>query len=124
MPYILPVAQRIEYIQRDFETAWTRLALLPDVPELKPGGGNFMFAYLAMILLEVACRLCKADAKGQLLKDFFDRLDQRDKRYFVELPAGIKRGPDFHGGEFTIPTNPRLAGPQLLPVLFDVIRNG
>jgi hypothetical protein len=47
-----------------------------------------MFGKQVMILLELACRLCKSDHSA--LRDFSSEIEKRDSRYFSSLPAQVK----------------------------------
>ncbi len=97
----------------DFEQTWNLLAARQN----ERGGGNFMFALLAMILLEFACRVCRKDATGQALRDFSDELQKLEPRYFTTITNLQVRTK-----EFTLPGQ----SPQssLLALMFDLIRNG
>jgi hypothetical protein len=72
------------FIIGDFEAAW-------DAPVARAvehaGGGNFMFALLAMILLEFACRVCAKDNTNAKLSDFSHALGKIEPRYFTPLPG-------------------------------------
>ncbi len=114
----LPVATIVDFIIGDFERAWDALASTPG----SINRGNFLFARQAMILLEVACRLCFSDKTGQALKDLSQQLEQRDSRYFTELP-----GTCWSAGsqpEFFLPSMGPNPATELIAALFDLIRNG
>src|ERR1043166_6026635 len=103
-----------DYIVGDFEGAWYALASRPGK---NLGGGNFLFALLAMILLEFACRRCAQDPTGAKLLSVGTALRRIDQRYFATLPGECQpsRG-------FKLPgVNPER---HLLGWLFDLIRNG
>jgi hypothetical protein len=110
------------FITRDSESAWDSMAReAADRGEPLPGGGNFMFARQAMTLLELAARVCRADATGARLRRLSEELARIEPRYFAELPADV---PGPNGDEFDLPSigaNPRR---ELLRLLFDLIRNG
>jgi hypothetical protein len=111
----LPPSTIVDFIVSDFEGAWDALASV----ERKVGRGNFLFARQAMILLEVACRLCQSDASGAALREFSLALVARDGRYFAALPGSCCRP-----GEFRLPTLVEEPGAELIAALFDLIRNG
>jgi hypothetical protein len=97
----------------DFEAAWGAL-----IARKRPiARGNFMFALMAMILLEFACRICAKDKSGKKLGDLTAELARIEPHYFTKLP-----GPCGSTGEFNLP------GPHpessLLGMMFDLIRNG
>jgi hypothetical protein len=109
-----PAETIFQYIVGDFESAWDALVSRKGRPD---GGGNFMFALLAMILLEFACRVCAKDKTGTKLANLIGALKNIEKRYFTPLP-----GTWGNTSEFTLPG----ANPQnhLLGMMFDLIRNG
>jgi len=112
----LPVASLVELIIGDFRDAWDALAA-------RQGSlhrGNFLFARQAMTLLEVACRLCHSDVKGEALQEFSRELAQRDKRYFTPLPGPC----GTYGPEFYLPSQSSGPPSELIFALFDLIRNG
>ena len=115
----LPVERIVGLIIGDFEDTWEALAAKSD-PNLHRG--NFLFALLAVILLEVACRLCHSDSKDQALSRFSDELEKRDSRYFTEFPGSCwsPRDPP----EFYLPSRGPNQESQLIAALFDLIRNG
>jgi hypothetical protein len=112
----LPVATLVDFIVGDFEAAWGALVIDP-----KPGHrGNFFFGLQAVVLLEVASRLCASDASGMALSDFSSQLHGREPRYFTALPGACVS----QSSEFTLPfLGPDPSG-QLIAALFDLIRNG
>jgi hypothetical protein len=105
------------FIIGDFETAWNAVA---SSPSSSGSRGNFMFAMQAMILLELACRLCKSDHSA--LRDFSLEIEKRDPRYFCSLPAQVELQ------HFPFPTrsgvDPSSPHQHILAVIFDLIRNG
>ena len=109
-----------DFIIGDFEAAWDALASDP-----QPGHrGNFLFARQALTLLEVACRLCKADASGQALVLLSADLHTRDKRYFTLLP-GVCWSPSQRTRQaFELPSHGPDPDNQLIAALFNLIRNG
>ena len=112
----LPPSQVIDFIIGDFEAAWNGLAADP-----APGNrGNFLFALQAVVLLEVASRLCASDSTGAALRDLSAQLEARDPRYFAALPGACSGG----FSEFALPSSGPNPSGQLLAVLFDLIRNG
>lgn len=123
----LPAERLFEFITRDFESAWDSMARQPE--EL-PGGGNFMFGRQAMMLLEWAARVCRADASGGAgagrstpsLNRLSQELAQLDRRYFTELPAVFPKRTSER--EFTLPSVGPSPDRELLLLLFDLIRNG
>jgi hypothetical protein len=112
----------LDFIIGDFESAWNAIN-----SGIWPSGGNFLFAHQAMVLLEVACRICNPNQSGQApsgqaLKDFSNCLAQRDLRYFTELPDTC-RSPDSRR-EFELPSQGSNRHSELIAALFDLIRNG
>jgi hypothetical protein len=108
------------FITRDLESAWNAMARESEPGALR-GGGNFMFARQAMTLLELACRVCRADTTGSMLRGFSEELARIELRYFTELPADVRGpGPD----EFDLPSITSNPKRDLLRLLFDLIRNG
>lgn len=97
-----------------FQTGESRALSDPINP---PGGGNFMFALLSMILLEFACRVCARDKTGVALQELTKILQKRERPYFTPIPGTCNTT-----SEFTLPgTNPQS---HLLGMMFDLIRNG
>lgn len=80
-----------------------------------------MFARQAMSLLELACRVCKADTSGKMLQDLSVALHSRDPRYFTVLP-----GPCWHPKKrsFDLPSKGSLPDNELIAALFNLVRNG
>ena len=115
MGFDIPAVGLISFIVGDFEAAWDSLAANAKAENR----GNFMFALHSMVLLEVACRVCASDATGDALRAFSQQLATRDPRYFTALPGSCAKGPS----DFTLP---HLSDPvrELLPALFDLVRNG
>jgi hypothetical protein len=110
----LPASTIFQFIVDDFESAWGALVTRRG---RNAGGGNFMFALLSMILLELACRVCRADTSNKKLADLTNVVKRIEPRYFTQLP-----GPCARTSEFTLPgANP---GCDLLGMMFDLIRNG
>jgi len=110
----------IRYIIGDFESCWDALAALPGpLPR-----GNFLFARQAMTLLEVACRLCKADPTGNALQDFSNELSKKDQRYFTVFPHNCWKPSKRTAAAFDLPhlgTSPKQ---ELIAAMFNLIRNG
>jgi hypothetical protein len=112
----LPISTIVDFIIGDFEATWTALAADP-----RPGNrGNFLFALQAVVLVEVASRLCASDASGAALGEFSAQLVAREPRYFTPLPGACFGG----SSEFTLPYFGPNPSCQLLAALFDLIRNG
>lgn len=110
----LPDDVTLDFLIGDFESAWSAL----EKTSSDANRGNFMFALMAMVLLEVACRFCEDDPRN--LQRLKDELKGREPRYFTELPG---RCPDTTG--FTLPATSRARERrELLHFMFDVIRNG
>jgi hypothetical protein len=109
-------------ICNDFETAWDALAGLRGA-DLK-GGGNFMFARQAMVLLEWACRQCAVDQKGKALRDFGRALHAQRPAYFTRVPAPLNSTIDGEHGVRLPDFRSRPGRGPLLWLLWDVIRNG
>jgi hypothetical protein len=110
----------IELICGDFEDAWNALAASSDARYR----GNFLFGRQAMLLLEVACRLCAGSKAGDgdtnaPLEDLYRCLSGRDRRYFTPLCGTRPSQRDF-----ALPHGPDCRKADLLSVLFDLIRNG
>lgn len=109
-----PAETIVAFIVGDFESAWDAIV------DLKPnhrGGGNFMFALMAMILLEFACRVCSKDPTHQKLADLTKALYKIEPRYFTPLPGAWGKTSGF-----LLPgRNPTS---HLLGMMFDLIRNG
>jgi len=114
----LPAEQVFSMLEEDFLSAWSGLAELP--PDRGEGGGNFVFGQLAMVGLELACRVAHADPAGHVLHRFSEGLRDMDPRYLTRLPGEVRVPKDFG-----LPTLPGLpAAETLLALLFDLIRNG
>ncbi len=112
----LPASTIVDFIIGDFEAAWGALAADP-----YPGNrANFFFALQAVVLLEVASRLCASDSSGGALSEFSAQLSARDPRYFTPLPGACAGG----SSEFTLPSVGPNPACQLLWALFDLVRNG
>jgi hypothetical protein len=118
----LPPEEVYQFICNDFETAWNGIANSPVGQGW--GGGNFLFAAQAMILLEWVCRLCAGDATGNALADFSRCLHDIRPAYFIGLPTRI----GGNASDVLLPTPPptqlRVDETPLLWLLFDVVRNG
>ncbi len=112
----LPASKIVDFIIGDFEAAWNALAAEP----VAGNRGNFLFALQAMVLLEVASRLCASDLTGAALGAFSTQLSARDPRYFTALPGACAGG----SHEFTLPCSGPNPSAELLAALFDLIRNG
>ena len=113
----LPDKTLVDFIIGDFEAAWDCLAS-NDAP---PSRGNFMFARQALVLLEVACRICEADSSKQALPDFSASMATREPRYFTQLPGVCWRP---RRPEFSLPSPDGRAGEQLIGALFELVRHG
>jgi hypothetical protein len=111
----IPAVGLLSFMVGDFEAAWNALARVPEPAHR----GNFMFALHSMVLMEVACRICVSDTSGGALRSLSAALAKRDPRYFTTLPGTGAKSPR----EFKLP---HLVDAQreLLPMLFDLIRNG
>jgi hypothetical protein len=112
----------IDFIIGDFESAWNAINQVN-----ARSGGNFLFASQAMVLLELACRICNPHQSGQpqngkIIKDFSNCLAHRDRRYFTELP-GSCRIPNSRR-EFELPSQGSNPSSELIAALFDLVRNG
>jgi hypothetical protein len=104
-------ATLLDFLIGDFETAWNAVAALPSAGHR----GNFMFAFQAISLLEVASRA--SDDRG--LETMADAIRARDGRYFTKLPGDAPAPRDVKlPGTGTTPER------QLLHALFDLVRNG
>jgi hypothetical protein len=112
----LPASTIVDFIIGDLEATWTALAVDP-----RPGNrGNFLFALQAVVLLKLASRLCASDPTGIALSEFSAQLAAREPRYFTPLPSPCVT----RWTEFTLPYSGPNPSCQLLPTLFDLIRNG
>ncbi|HSB79738.1 MAG TPA: hypothetical protein VLM91_13230 [Candidatus Methylomirabilis sp.] len=111
----------LRFVIGDFETAWNAVAEQPD-PAYR---GNFMFGKQAMILLELACRICKGDTSGAALDDFATKLQIREPRYFWQLPAPVWAPAQRTQKALDLPS---IGGgdpySHLLAAIFNLIRNG
>jgi len=104
-----------DFIVSDFRKAWDAMALA----DFDPGvGGNFMFARQAMVLLELASRVASRDE--ELLGAFAAELERVQPLYFTPM-RGAEVKPEKH---FRLPYAKGRPEPQLLAVLFDLVRNG
>jgi hypothetical protein len=119
----LPGAELVRFAIDDFESIWDAVASDPKVRSR----GNFLFGKLATTVLELASRLCRADASGVKQREFAEELNARDARYFVQLP-GVVWAPSKK-------TRKALAFPSTIPVgangqitvlaaIFNLVRNG
>ena len=113
----LPPSKVIDFIIGDFEAAWNGLAADP----VSGNRGNFLFALQAVVLVEVASRLCASDPTGAALRDLSAELEARDPRYFTALPGACTGG---SSSEFALPSSGANPSAQLLAALFDLVRNG
>jgi hypothetical protein len=109
----LPANRIFRFIVGDFESAWAALAATKG----RIARGNFMFALLAMILLEFACRVCEKDNTKKKLADLTQALTAIDRRYFTPLPGRCAQT-----SEFTLPG--AYPDSNLLAMIFDLVRNG
>lgn len=103
-----------QFIVQDFESAWSALVATKDG---HVGCGNFMFALLSMILLELACRVCAKDKSNKKLTNLTNALTKIEPRYFTRMPGvcTTTRG-------FTLPGNEPHS--HLLSMMFDLVRHG
>ena len=115
----LPAETLYKFITDDFESAWNSMA---GRSKPLPGGGNFMFARQAMVLLEWAARVCRADTTGAALKRLSHELNGINPRYFRELPAAFPVR--VSEKDFTLPSLGLNADRELLRLVFDLVRNG
>ena len=111
----LPAIALIGFVLGDFEAAWDSLAANRDAPNR----GNFLFALQSMVLLELACRVCDANASTQALSNLSSELSHREPRYFAELPAPVPAP-----RKFNLPSVGPDANRTLLAALFDLVRHG
>ena len=111
---MLPATVLFDFLRKDFARAWDAMALTGFDRDV---GGNFMFARQAMVLLELASRVGRADAR---LADFSAGIERVDPLYFWPLPGG-KKWPSFGLPSSKVGGDRRS---QLLPVLFDLVRHG
>jgi len=109
----------LDFLIADFETAWNQIALLPNTVQI--GRGNFMFAKLSMTVLELSCRICAADTRGDSLKRFSSALAGLEPKYFTELP---RKGRAYFDGRIPLPSISPTPGNDLLSAMFDLVRNG
>jgi len=116
---ILEPKGQFHNLQRDFRAAWDGIAANPsrDI-----GRGNFLFGFLATLLLEWTCRLCETSSRRrELLRGLAIALHEKDRRYFTLLPMPRVK-PTRKG--FSLPSMPKQRGTPLLWPLFVLIRNG
>jgi hypothetical protein len=106
----------LDFVQGDFEAAWNALVTVREAT----WRGNFLFARQAMLLLEIACRLCHSDSSGDALQALSIELERRDSRYFVRLPGSCAADPR----DFRLPFRGSDPSHQFVSLLFDLIRNG
>ena len=111
---MLPATVLFDFLRKDFARAWDAMAQTGFDRDV---GGNFMFARQAMVLLELASRVGRADAR---LADFSAGIERVDPLYFWPLPGG-KKWPSFGLPSSKVGGDRRS---QLLPVLFDLVRHG
>lgn len=116
----LPPQTLLQFVIGDFETAWDAIAAVPD----PASRGNFMFGKQAMVLLELACRLCQADGTGAALADFSAELKKRDPRYFWPLPGPVWAPAPRTRAAFSLPCITGDPYGHLLAAIFNLIRNG
>jgi len=110
----------LHFVRADFESAWDAVALQPD-PRARC---NFMFGKQAMVLLELACRICQADRTGGALVDFSRELARVEPRYFANLPGPVWAPSARTRAEFALPSTGGDAHRHVLAGLFNLIRNG
>ena len=111
----LPASTLIGFLVGDFEAAWDSLAS-NDGPTHR---GNFMFAMQAMVLLELACRVCTVDQTGSTLARLSSELYRRESRYFAVLPGKVPLPKAFR-----LPSVGDVPGRELLAAIFDLVRHG
>ncbi len=117
---ILEPHGQFQNLQRDFRAAWDGIAANPSTDI---GRGNFLFGFLAALLLEWTCRLCEtARQRDELLQDLAVALHGKDQRYFTPLPRMPRLKPKRRG--FSLPSMPEQQGTPLLWPVFVLIRNG
>jgi hypothetical protein len=113
-------AELFDFIVGDFEAAWDAVA-----SAASPGHrGNLLFARHAVDLLEVACRLCKADPSGGSLVAFSTELEKRDRRYFTRLPGESWVPSPRTRQAFDLPSRGPDPDNQVIAAPFNLIRNG
>lgn len=83
-----------------------------------------MFARQATSLLELACRVCKADDSGKTLQNFSAALAKRDRRYFTELPGPCWSPSKRTEKAFKLPSLGAYPNNELIAALFNLVRNG
>lgn len=93
------------------------MARTPDA--VATGRGNYLFALQAMVLLEWASRLCHA--RGTALEQLSFALEQRNPRYFCQLPDVVDRPSEF---DLPGPVGRSPGMGWLLQAIFDLVRNG
>lgn len=104
-------------LDQDFRDAWNALAKIHEAR----ARGNFMFGREAVVLLELASRLCREDPTSQAIVDLSATIEQIEPRYFTPLPAAAHWPTDFD-----LPFSPT-KGPrerQLMCVIYDLVRHG
>jgi hypothetical protein len=117
----LAADKRHEFIVDDFRATWDALEEHCRRTGSKVGG-NFMFAGRALLLLELACRVCACDSTGTKLRTFGDALEAIEPRYFTLMPSGLPKPSD----DWALPSSSVVGHPerQLLRAIFDLGRHG
>jgi thiamine pyrophosphokinase len=110
----------LQFVIGDFETAWDAIARVSG----PVNRGNSIFGKQAMVLLELACRLCQSDSTRAALGDLSAALNKRDPRYFWALPGRVWAPSSSTRAEFSLPglTGDRYG--HLLAAIFNLVRNG
>lgn len=115
-------SQLFRFLVDDFSAAWDALVT---TTESFDAGGNFAFAAMSTVLIELCCRVAQSNATAYA--HFAERLEEEEPRYFSELPFSVKRG-KRSAKEFALPRSQRYADRpadrQLIAAVFDLLRNG
>ncbi len=115
----LSANQIYDFISGDFRSLWNSLASIQgDINR-----GNFTFALLSMLILEIISRYCNGDSTGDALKKFSDSLNKIEPRYFNKIPRMNKIQLKDRKKWIPLPYE-KEEGKELIHLLFDLIRNG
>lgn len=109
-------ATRYEFLCGDFESAWRSMAQRAKTG-VPMSGGNYIFAQMTMVLLEMIGYAAQANATA--FREFRRELKAIEPRYFKRLPGSTGRN---HNPK--IPWWGSYKDRQAIQVLFDTIRNG
>lgn len=116
-----------DFVVQDFHHGWDALETWYR-DHGREVGGNFMFASRAMVLIELACRVCSHDDTGAKLRRFGEELEAIEPRYFTPLPGHVPNPMTTRADEreWRLPASATQQPEenQLLRAIFDLGRNG